>query len=477
MKNTVSWNLIQNHGWLTGEGGTRILCFEQPSLVTLYQLNSHFHYGCLGRQCGKKSEHKNHFPKPELTDCLLPALHCWGSYRNWKCTLAGGWKHLHPAQPLTVHRWGPSSFPKLLSSEVDYETLSHSEVWLCLMDRKGGKCYSDQLIKKFWKDLIFPENKSTQPHHGSSWYLFWITSQIQSGWETGSQPLLHADESLPKFPSALPPSRWDFSCIFTGAGGIASCLSGHLPPVCLGIRTFRWAQAARTDELLFQLGVALWLSSGQRLRVEVTYVMSGLRGSAGLSTLFLLSSSWGARRQMWHEGWACWGLGWVSHWRGGGGVWWLPRVAQGISQNISQDFKGKWKTRPFHMSPNSWCSPHPHALTCECITLATTDHLFQLFLGYRVCRAFVAAGQVLEVGEVCKWLWKYLHTGQWGQRLLPPQPARDCFNTHDGFSGSLLKSLELLDASVPFHLSGRVSYVTIPEWPQLKMISSQLMVR
>lgn len=61
-------------------------------------------------------------------------------------------------------RWaGPSYFPAatvfwgwrqkhLVILRCDY---------FCLMDRKGGNFYSRHLIKKFWKDLTFPGDKST----------------------------------------------------------------------------------------------------------------------------------------------------------------------------------------------------------------------------------------------------------------------------------------------------------------------------
>ena len=161
-KNTGPWNLIQTHWWLIGEVGPGICAFN--NFPRWLSVNFSFSLWVFGKTSVSRTLNIN---------TIFQSLNWWTIWllllplrnvreleiKHWTWY----WKHLNPHQTCMVHREGPWLSPRsynLWGCLQKHLVILRCER-VCLMDRKGGKIYSCQLIKKFWKDLMFPENKST----------------------------------------------------------------------------------------------------------------------------------------------------------------------------------------------------------------------------------------------------------------------------------------------------------------------------
>lgn len=161
MKSTVSRNLIQTLWSLVGEGGPGICAFNNLSRVILCSFS-------FSLQAPEKTE----WQTEEWAQ--IPFLKCPGWLTIWLLLLTSEkltgarnkhwpryWKYPNPLKTLMVQKEGGLLFLRgYYLLRLTTKTLSHSEVWLFLSDgQERGKILLT-LIKKFWKDLIFPESKS-----------------------------------------------------------------------------------------------------------------------------------------------------------------------------------------------------------------------------------------------------------------------------------------------------------------------------
>lgn len=188
-KNTGPWNLIQTPWWLIGEVGPGICAFN--NFPRWLSVNFSFSLWVFGKTSVARTLNVN---------TIFQSLNWWTIWllllplrnvreleiKHWTWY----WNHPNPHQTFVVHREGPRLSPRsynLWGCLQKHLVILRCEC-VCLTDRKGGKIYSCQLIKKFWKILCF--QKVNQPGDATNPLCAGfelLAGQRSSGWETGSQ--------------------------------------------------------------------------------------------------------------------------------------------------------------------------------------------------------------------------------------------------------------------------------------------------